>query len=380
MKVFIIDLESVPTRYTCEWKGHIPALLTKAAADRGRPDVEVVNISGGEAELKATPGAFLNFAATNVYKNNQLSFVAQLFSEGKVNPGDQFIFTDAWHTGVIQLKYMSELLGIPVVIHVLWHAGSYDPQDFLGRLIKDKRWTNSFEKAVFHAANYNWYATDFHINMFRKNVFGDMSYVNEQGLELHNRTELSVAGTEEKICRTGWPMEYMSGLLDPYKGLPKRDLILFPHRLAPEKQPELFRDLAASMPEYEWVICQGQELTKAQYHTLLGQAKIVFSANLQETLGISCFEGAVVDAMPLVPDMLSYTEMYDHIWKYPKEWVNSWDSYQRYGKKQLMARITDMMERPEAYWAIDPSLAKNLQENFFSANNLIDKIFNVGRP
>jgi len=359
MRVFVIDLESVPTRYTCEWKGHIPALLTKAAADRGRPDVEIVNISGGEAELKATPGAFLNFAATNVYKNNQLSFVAQLFSEGKVNPGDQFIFTDAWHTGVIQLKYMSELLGIPVVIHVLWHAGSYDPQDFLGRLIKDKRWTNSFEKAVYYAANYNWYATDFHISMFVDNVFSD------EELDTMPQT----------IHRTGWPMEYMTKTLDAYKGLPKRDLILFPHRLAPEKQPELFRDLASSMPEYEWVICQEKELTKAQYHTLLGQAKIVFSANLQETLGISCFEGAVVDAMPLVPDMLSYTEMYDHIWKYPKEWVSSWDSYKRYGKKFLTERIKDMMTYPDSYWAIDPKLARNLQENFFSANALIDKVF-----
>lgn len=366
MKVFIIDLESVPTRYTCEWKGHIPALLTRAAAERDRPDVEIVNISGGEAELKATPGAFLNFAATNVYKNNQLSFVAQLFSEGKVNPGDQFIFTDAWHTGVIQLKYMSELLGIPVVIHSLWHAGSYDPQDFLGRLVKDKRWTNNFEKSVFYATDYNWYATDFHIDLFARCVFG-------------YRPDVVQEQSNNRLYRTGWPMEYMTDLLSPYKGLPKRDLILFPHRLAPEKQPEIFRDLAQSMPEYEWVICQEKELTKAQYHTLLGQAKLVFSANLQETLGISCFEGAVVDAMPLVPDMLSYTEMYDHIWKYPKEWVTSWDSYQRYGKKQLMARITDMMERPEAYWAIDPHLARNLQKKFFSADDLIETIFNDGR-
>ena len=83
MKIFIIDLESVPTRYTCQWKGHIPTLLKAAAVDRNRPDVEIVNISGGEAELKATPGAFLNFAQTNVYKNNQLTQVSQMFSEGE---------------------------------------------------------------------------------------------------------------------------------------------------------------------------------------------------------------------------------------------------------------------------------------------------------
>jgi hypothetical protein len=27
MKVFLVDLESIPTRYTCEWKTHIPQLL-----------------------------------------------------------------------------------------------------------------------------------------------------------------------------------------------------------------------------------------------------------------------------------------------------------------------------------------------------------------
>ena len=42
---------------------------------------------------------------------------------------------------------------------------------------------------------------------------------------------------------------------------------------------------------------------------------MVFSANTQETLGIS-HEGVLVGAMPTVPDRLSYTEMYDDMWKY----------------------------------------------------------------
>ena len=27
MTVYIVDLESIPTRYTCEWKSHVPKLL-----------------------------------------------------------------------------------------------------------------------------------------------------------------------------------------------------------------------------------------------------------------------------------------------------------------------------------------------------------------
>jgi len=36
MNIYIIDLESVPTRYTCQWKGHIPTLLRRAANEANR--------------------------------------------------------------------------------------------------------------------------------------------------------------------------------------------------------------------------------------------------------------------------------------------------------------------------------------------------------
>lgn len=373
MNIFIIDLESVPTRYTCQWKGHIPALLKAAAAARNRSDVEIINISGGEAELKATPGAFLNFAQTNVYKNNQLTQVSQLFSEGKVKPGDQFIFADAWHPGIMQLKYMSELLQVPVVIHALWHAGSYDPQDFLGRLIKDKRWTNNFEKAVFHAVNYNWFATQFHIDMFKINVFRlrpghwpDPAF-----------SDLLKEERDTKFLRTGWPMEYMAETLAPYTELRKRDLILFPHRIAPEKQVEIFRDLAASMPEYEWIVCQDQELTKHEFHTLLGEARMVFSANLQETLGIStCIEGPLSGALPLAPDALSYTEIFEgyNDFLYPAEWTASFKKYQEH-KTSLIDRISYMMVNYESQSYSLDHYNKHQVPKFFGFDEAIKVLF-----
>ncbi len=369
MRIHIVDLESVPTRYTCQWKGHIPALLRQAAVDRDRPDVEIVNISGGEAELKATPGAFLNFAQTNVYKNNQLSHVAELFSEGKVSPGDQFIFTDAWHSGIMQLKYMSELLEIPVVIHALWHAGSYDPQDFLGRLIKDKRWTNNFEKAVFHAVDYNWYATQFHIDMYKQNVF------------IHNgEFDQTYHDFESKAFRTGWPMEYMAETLEPYTKLEKRDLILFPHRIAPEKQVRIFRELAEALPEYEWVVCQDQELTKHEFHTLLGEAKMIFSANLQETLGIStCIEGPLCGALPFAPDRLSYSEILEGYLEflYPSEWTSDFDSFD----KNRYSIVTQIDFNMRNYLTLAQSLEDyNTRQvpKFFGFDNAIEKIIGNG--
>jgi hypothetical protein len=165
----------------------------------------------------------------------------------------------------------------------------------------------------------------------------------------------------------------MSEILAPYKNLPKRDLILFPHRIAPEKQVEIFRDLAQALPQYEWIVCQDQNLTKDQYHTLLGEAKIVFSANLQETLGISCYEGSIVNAIPMIPDRLSYKEMYADMWKYPSEWTESFDSYLQH-KDDLIAKIIEFMSDYDEYAKLVPQQARSLEKYFFSATNLLDNV------
>jgi len=176
-----------------------------------------------------------------------------------------------------------------------------------------------------------------------------------------------------KIQQTGWPMEYMDDLLTPYKNMPKRDLILFPHRIAPEKQVEIFRDLKEQLPEYELIVCQDQQLTKNEYHNLLGEAKIVFSANLQETLGISCYEGALVGAIPMVPDRLSYTEMYEDRFKYPSEWTESWDSYIQ-NRHLLVEAIRVDMETYETSIGSIQKQAESLTKRFFHSTILLSKL------
>ena len=354
--IYLVDLEAVSTRYTGQWKTHVPELLRKEGFN--------VQIIAGPTDIPAatTPGAFLNFGGTNIYKANQVEQMGRLFCDGTVRPGDHFIFTDAWHPGIINLKYMSELLNIPVTTHGLWHAGSYDPQDFLGRLVGDKPWVRHAEKSFYHAFDHNYFATEFHIDMFFKNLF------DEQGPTMHFRAMQS-----DKVVRTGWPMEYMKETLADYWTIPKRDLILFPHRIAPEKQVEIFRDLATHLPQYEFVVCQDKNLTKDEYHTLLGQAKMVFSANLQETLGISCYEGALVDAIPMVPDRLSYSEMYYDTFKYDSKWTESWDSYNVY-RPDLCRAIMSHMDYYETRVPQVRKQAIDLTERFFSAGDMLRNI------
>jgi glycosyltransferase involved in cell wall biosynthesis len=356
MTVFLVDLEAVETRYTGQWKAHVPNLLRKAGH-------EVTVISGpSNIPSATTPGAFLNFGGTNIYKADQVAQLGRLFCAGSIKAGDHFIFTDAWHPGIINLKYMSELLQIPVTIHALWHAGSYDPQDFLGRLIGDAPWVRHAEKSFFAAIDHNYFASKFHIDLFCKNLLDET---------LEDTVQEFVK--ESKIVRSGWPMEYMEDTLRMYKNMPKRDLILFPHRIAPEKQVEIFRDLKQYLPQYEFIVCQDQQLTKNEYHNLLGEAKLVFSANLQETLGISWYEGALVDAIPMVPDRLSYSEMAYDTFKYPSQWTESYTAYETH-RPEICNKIIQYMNN---YKKFLPSLNKqvyDLKEHYFSCNKLLEML------
>ena len=347
MTVYIVDLEAVETRYTSEWKEHLPKQLRRATND------EVVVISGGDVPQATTPGAFLNFGGTNVYKSNQLEQIAEMFCRGQVHNGDYFLYTDAWNPTVIQLRYMAELLGVDIRIGGLWHAGSYDPADFLGRLIGDKPWVRHAEQSMYECFDDNFYASQFHIDLFAESLKIDLA----------------------KTKRVGWPMEYEADQMLPYKHIQKTNTILFPHRIAPEKQPEIFRDLADSMPEYEWIVCMEQGYTKNDYHNALGTAKLVFSANLQETLGISWYEGLLVDTIPMIPDRLSYSEMAIDEFKYPSEWTESWDKYQEH-KSSVIETIHDYMINYEKYRNAMLTQTRKLTDNFFSGKLIYEAIKN----
>jgi len=348
--IYIVDIEAVDTRYTKQWKEHLPRQLQRAT------NQQVTVISGGNTPQATTPGAFLNFGGTNVYKSKQLEQIGEMFCAGTIKDGDYFLYTDAWNPTVIQLRYMAELLGVSIRIGGLWHAGSYDPQDFLGRLIGDKPWVRNAERSMYECFDDNFFATDFHIDLFEKSF-----------------REIMI---EHEPIRVGWPMEYLRNSLNMYKNMDKKDIILFPHRIAPEKQVEIFRDLRTHLPQYEFVVCQEQSLSKNEYHNLLGEAKLVFSANLQETLGISWYEGALVDAIPMVPDRLSYTEMALPEFKYPSAWTEDYHAYTKY-RGELMKKIVDYMDNYEDYLPSIHKQVNKLSKEFFSGQALYEVLKDV---
>jgi hypothetical protein len=103
---------------------------------------------------------------------------------------------------------------------------------------------------------------------------------------------------------------------------------------------------------------------------------MVFSANLQETLGISAMEGVLVDAMPCLPDRLSYSEMYESKFLYPSEWTTSWDDYVA-NRDSLVSHMHIMMDD---YWEDCAVLEKQrdrLLRDYLTCTPMLDRLLNV---
>jgi hypothetical protein len=313
--IFIVPIEPIDQRYTKQWYENIPNDLQEKG-------LEVTTIDGLESTNNTTSGAFLNFAFTNAYKASQIQAIALHFQNGKVKPGDKFLVTDAWNFAVTAIRYMSDLLEIPVEIHGIWHAGHYDPSDILGMKMGD--WAVNQEIAWYNACDYNYFATEFHKEMFLNN------------LNIVDRN---------KAIRSGQPHKQNITRLANYINDEKKDVVMWPHRYNSDKQPEIAVDLSDAL---NVVITQKMSLSKEGYYKTLGSAKVIFSCALHENLGISVMEGCLAGAIPVVPDRCSYSEMYLNQFKYPSEWTSSYDNYLT-NKQLLLDFIQDKIVNYEKY-------------------------------
>lgn len=339
--IYIVPIEPIDQRYTKQWYENIP-LLVQQASD----EFEVTTVDGIKVADVPTKGAFLDFAQTNVYKASQVECISRLFSNNTVKPGDRFLVTDAWHFGIPAIKYMSELLDVPVEIHGIWHAGAYDPTDILG--MKMSRWAHHFEKSIWSALDFNYFATNFH-----KNIFVDHFQINS-----------------DKCIRSGQPHTPIIGPLLEMSVNEKYDVLMFPHRLNSDKQPDIALDLRS---HFNVNITQTLNLSKEEYYRHLSKSKAVFSCALHENLGISVMEGCLAGALPIVPDRASYSEMYLDVFKYPSEWTESTDAYIK-NRSLLHSYIQDKLDNYAKYYGSLILQRNILIDKYLTPTVMIDNI------
>ena len=290
--IYIIDIEPLDNRYTKQWQTHIPEMIKQTL-----PQLNVLQISGDNTGYdKPSVGSFFDFSATMTYKNSQAHAISKLFSDNKIKPNDIFLFTDAWNPTVHTVRYISELNNIPVKVYGIWHAGWYDKTDILGYTIKNTNWVKNLELSMFNAYDINFFGTGHHVDTFKAQHQIDKG----------------------RAMIVGYPLDYLKDISSDYNK--KLDMIVFPHRLNDDKAPYVFDHISNILSKLNSnIICvktQEHNLSKDLYYELIGKAKIVFSANKHENLGISTYECMRSGCVPVVPDKLSYTDIYPIQYRY----------------------------------------------------------------
>ena len=348
--IWIVPIEPIDQRYTRQWYDNIPATLRSTISERGL-DWRVETVDGESVPDGTTAGAFLDFGATNVYKATQAAAIGRLFTSGQVQAGDRFLITDAWNFVITPIRYMSDLLGIPVEIHGVWHAGAYDPTDILGmRMSKPWPWVQ--EQAWFMSLDYSYFATQFHMDMFAYNLGIDK------------------AMWGHKLIRSGQPHEQIVAPLESYQQVPKERRVIWPHRYNDDKQPAIAEDLA---PDFDMVITQKMNLSKADYYATLGRCQIIFSCALHENLGISVMEATLAGAIPVLPDRCSYADMYLPEFKYPSKWTQNYAMYEIH-KAELEAFIRERLDHPEQYAEAMERQREILKRDYLTAQIMTDNL------
>lgn len=287
-KLYVITLEPLDSRYTLQWYKYWKKEFSKWYS--------VTYIDGKDVgEIKK--GRFLDINNTNVWKAQQVQKIAELFDREKIKKNSIFIFMDGWHFGITALKYMSQLNNIPVKIYAYWHAGSWDEYDFITQAGL-RKWACLNEAGWFRALDGSFVATEFHKKLI-------VDYFN---------TYID----SKKVHVVGFPMDWKYEIKKLVKKrTQKEDIVVFPHRLDKEKNPQVFDTIAKNfIGKAKFVKTVEVTKNKKEYYNLLQKAKIIFSANDQETFGIGTVEALMLGCIPIVPNKLAYKELYYNCFKY----------------------------------------------------------------
>ncbi len=279
-----IPIEPIPIRYSVDWNNWFVDYFNENK-------VEYYSIHGKELTKGIENGRFLDCIGTNYYKSSQLMEIMHGMYTGVIEKGSVLFFHDLWFPGIEQVKYTSDAMNLDIKIMGCLHAGAYDPNDMLYQKGMGS-WAIHFEHMLFALADKVFVATNFHRDLILKSRSLD----------------------PKKIKVTGFPF-----IPRKTKIRGKKNQIVFPHRKDTEKNPHMFESLKTSMkrelPGWTWLYTADLN-DKDQYYKTLEESKIAISFSDQETWGIAVQECVISGCVTLVPNKLSYKEMFLPLFKY----------------------------------------------------------------
>lgn len=348
MTLFIVPIEPIETRYTKHWYKFFPDIFREAL-----PEVDVVQIEVPYEPTKNDEGGFFNFTKTCEYKSSQAAEIARLFSNDTIKSGDVILVTDYWNPQVIHtINYCASLSGKNIRTAGICHAGNWDPHDMLHKSFKKSRQSGYIkreESALDSAYDVLFFATKF-------------------AEELYDENTIRCISSARRVV-SGFPMSYYDKVEQPVK-TQKRNLIVFPHRIAEEKHPEAFDILAELLPDFECVKTIEVTETKEEYHNLLAQSRYAVSFADQETLGISMsIEALTYGVFPIVPAKLSYNEMFSESFKY----CSFTDMRFNAESVAKMVRELETLDR-EVLDRLISSELDNIKDRFFTGKPMFDEL------
>lgn len=290
MSVWLLPIEPFEERYTADWLRWWPDGLRAAGLD-----VELV--LGAQPVGERAGGEFLDPTATWQWKGTQVAELARRWAE--VQDGDVVLTLDVWGPATTAALYMRHTTGRRVRVVGFYHAGASDPHDFLART-GCRTWALDVERGWARGCDLLLCGSRAAERMLRDN------------LGVHD--DPTVRGAH--VAVTGYPIMRGELLRHASPWALRERLVVFPHRLAPEKQPEQFDALRGrhaalypDAPATTWVRSRDVYAGKESYHQLLGRARVVVSTATQETFGIAMQEGIALGAWAVAPRRLSYPEV-----------------------------------------------------------------------
>ena len=277
--VLSLPIEPIESRYSSQWdrwfddafrRNNIPHRVVRGREGKPPP-----------------PDKFLNPEATFTWKFTQLREAVRACEDRSWR---YVVFLhDGWMPGVEMFPYLRDLDGLDVRVCAYWHAGSYDGTDLLGKAGCNK-WAWGSETSWLEICDAVLVGSEYH------------------------KEKLQSIGVGNKIHVVGCPIQVPDG----FRSGVRKPLVVWPHRLSADKNPEVF-DMLSREPEFtgvEFVKTMTQNLSKPNYYRLLGSARVAVSTASHENFGIAMAEAAFLGCHPVCPRGLSYDETMEDLCLY----------------------------------------------------------------